>query len=41
VADFNTFFVASRGILVHDILPAEPMTVALPGMRPGTAATAP
>jgi hypothetical protein len=37
VADFGTYFVGQRGVLVHDIMPAGPATVALPGMRPGTA----
>ena len=36
---FRHVFRRAGGVLVHDIMPPEPATVALPGMRPGMAVT--
>ena len=32
VADFNTYFVGTSGVLVHDNTPREPTTATVPGL---------
>ena len=33
VADFNTYFVGQRKILVHDVTPRRPTTSIVPGLK--------